>query len=220
MTLAILFKDELTGFYRSKVMLFLWVGLPALAAILYVATAGDDQEGLQFSAFTALLVSVIGGVISAAMLTVGIINEREKHVYDLFVIRPVKRRNIVLSKFLAVYVCVVVAAFAAIMLGVTVDYLESDQSSTTILSNLLPAIIIAASMIAISCSAGVLIGMVSPSVLVGVILVMYGANQLSAVAILPVLTASSADYYPLVPGSVITAVLLFAAIWVFDRKQL
>jgi len=219
-SLTILFKDELNGFYRSKVMLFLWVGLPALAAVLYFATSGSDQEGIPFSSFTALLVSVIGGVISAAMLTVGIINERERHVYDLFVIRPVKRRNIVLSKFLAVYLCVIVAAFAAIMLGVAVDYLESDLPSDSLLSNTLPAMVIAVSMIAISCSAGVLIGMFSPSVLVGVILVIYGANQLSAVAVLPVLTASSADYFPLIPGFIVTAVLLVAAVWVFNKKQL
>ena len=220
MSLGILLKDELNGFYRSKVMLFLWVGLPALAIVLYLATSGSDQEGIPFSSFTALLVSVIGGVISAAMLTVGIINEREKHVYDLFVIRPVRRRDIVLSKFLAVYVCVVVAALAAIAIGVAVDYFRSDLPSTDITSNMLPAMIIAVSMIAISCSAGVLIGIFSPSVLVGVILVIYGANQLSTVAVLPVLTASSADYFPLIPGAVITAALLFAAVWVFNKKQL
>ena len=220
MSLAILFKDELNGFYRSKVMLFLWAGLPALAVILYLITSDADTGGIPFSSFAALLVSVIGGMISAAMLTVAIINEREKHVYDLFVIRPVKRRNIVLSKFLAVYLCVVGAGFAAIVLGVAVDYFRSDMSPATLLSNLLPAMVIVVSMVAISCSAGVLIGIFSPSVLVGVILVIYGANQLSAMAILPVLSASSAEYFPLIPGFVITALLLLTAVWVFNRKQL
>ncbi|MBN1678194.1 MAG: ABC transporter permease [Candidatus Thermoplasmatota archaeon] len=220
MSLAILLRDELNGFYRSKVMLFLWIGLPALAVILYFATSGAETEGIPFSSFAALLVSVIGGAISAAMLTVGIINEREKHVYDLFVIRPVKRRNIVLSKFLAVYICVVIASFAAIMLGIAVDYFGSDVPPSTMLSGLLPAIVIAVSMVAISCSAGVLIGILSPSVLVGVILVIYGANQLSSIAVLPVLTASSSEYFPLIPGAVITAILLLVAILVFSKKQL
>ena len=220
MSFAILFRDELDGFYRSKVMLFLWVGLPALAVVLYLLTSGTDADGIPISSFAALLVSLIGGMISAAMLTVGIINERERHVYDLFVIRPVKRRNIVLSKFLAVYVCVVVAGFVAIMLGVALDYFQSDLELATLLSNALPALVIVVSMVAISCSAGVLIGIFSPSVLVGVILVIYGANQLSALAIMPVLVASSADYFPLIPGSIITAILLVAAIFVFDRKQL
>jgi ABC-2 type transport system permease protein len=220
MSLGILLRDELNGFYRSKVMLFLWVGLPVLAIILFLLTSGTETEGIPLTMFTALLVSVIGGMISAAMLTVGIINEREKHVYDLFVIRPVKRRSIILSKFLAVYLCVVVASFVAVMLGVTVDYFTSDLSPATLLSDVLPAMVIVVSMVAISCSAGVLIGIFSPSVLVGVILVIYGANQLSTLAVLPVLTASSAEYFPLIPGSVVTAILLLVAIWVFNRKQL
>jgi len=218
MSLAILFADELNGFYRSKVMLFLWAGLPALAAVLYWIS--PDTGSIPFSSFTAVLVGSIGGMISAAMLAVGIINEREKHVYDLFVIRPVKRRNIVLSKFLAVYLCIVVAGFIALMLGIGVDYVNSDLPPEEVLSANLPGLVIMVAMMAISCSAGVLIGIFSPSVLVGVILVMYGANQLSAIAIVPVLTASSNDYFPLIPGVAVTAVLLFLSVLVFERKQL
>jgi ABC-2 type transport system permease protein len=218
MSLAILFTDELNGFYRSKVMLFLWAGLPGLAAVLYWIS--PDTGSIPFSSFTALLVGSIGGMISAAMLAVGIINEREKHVYDLFVIRPVKRRNIVLSKFLAVYLCIVVAGFIALMVGIGVDYVNSDLSPAEVLSANLPGIILMVAMMAISCSAGVLIGIFSPSVLVGVILVMYGANQLSAIAILPVLTASSSDYFPLIPGVAVTAILLILSVLVFERKQL
>jgi len=218
MSLAILFADELNGFYRSKVMLFLWAGLPGLAAVLYGIS--PDTGSIPFSSFTAMLVGSIGGMISAAMLAVGIINEREKHVYDLFVIRPVKRRNIVLSKFLAVYLCIVVAGFIALMLGIGVDYVNSDLPPDEVLSANLPGIVIMVAMMAISCSAGVLIGIFSPSVLVGVILVMYGANQLSAIAIVPVLTSSSNDYFPLIPGVAVTAVLLLLSVLVFERKQL
>lgn len=218
MSLAILFADELNGFYRSKVMLFLWAGLPGLAAVLYGLS--PDTGSIPFSSFTAMLVGSIGGMISAAMLAVGIINEREKHVYDLFVIRPVRRRNIVLSKFLAVYLCIVVAGFIALMLGIGVDYVNSDLPPEEVLSANLPGLVIMVAMMAISCSAGVLIGIFSPSVLVGVILVMYGANQLSAIAIIPVLTASSNDYFPLIPGVAVTAVLLLLSVLVFERKQL
>ncbi len=218
MSLAILFADELNGFYRSKVMLFLWAGLPGLAAVLYGLS--PDTGSIPFSSFTAMLVGSIGGMISAAMLAVGIINERERHVYDLFVIRPVRRRNIVLSKFLAVYLCIVVAGFIALMLGIGVDYVNSDLPPEEVLSANLPGLVIMVAMMAISCSAGVLIGIFSPSVLVGVILVMYGANQLSAIAIIPVLTASSNDYFPLIPGVAVTAVLLLLSILVFERKQL
>lgn len=218
MSLAVLFKDELNGFYRSKVMLFLWAGLPALATILYFIS--PDTGTIPFSSFTAVLVGSIGGVISAAMLAVGIINERERHVYDLFVIRPVKRRNILLSKFLAVYVCIVVAGCIALAFGIGIDYLSSDSSTEDAVSSNLPGLVIIVSMMAISCSAGVLIGIFSPSVLVGVILVMYGANQLSAIAILPVLTSSSNEYFPLLTGVAVTAALLLVAVLIFDRKQL
>jgi len=80
-------------------------------------------------------------------------------------------------------------------------------------------LVLSFSMMAISCSAGVLIGVVSPSILVGVILVIYGANQLSSLALLPVLTADTSGLYPLLPGSVITAVLLTLAVWAFNRRQ-
>lgn len=218
MSLSILLKDELNGFYRSKVMLFLWVGLPGLAVLLFLASL--DTGGLPLHSFAAFLVSAIGGVIAAAMLAVGIISERERHVYDLFVIRPVKRRDIVISKFLAVYACVVVAGFVSIMLGVVVDYFNSDLPPAEVLESSLPGLVIIVSMIAISCSAGVLIGIFSPSVLVGVILVMYGVNQLSVVAVLPVMTASASDFFPLLPGTAISAALLFLAVLLFNRKQL
>ena len=44
MSLWLLFKDELNGFYRSKVMLALWAGLPAMAVLLYFLV--DDIEGM------------------------------------------------------------------------------------------------------------------------------------------------------------------------------
>jgi hypothetical protein len=33
MKLGLLFKDELLGFYKSKVMIFLWIGLPVIALL-------------------------------------------------------------------------------------------------------------------------------------------------------------------------------------------
>jgi len=218
MSLPILLRDELNGFYRSKVMLFLWVGLPVLTIFLYGAS--PVTEDLPSSSFAALVVASIAGLVAAAMLAVGIINERERHVYDLFVIRPVKRRDIVISKFLAVYACIVVAGIVSIMLGIVMDFFSSDLPPAEVLESSLPGLVIIVSMMAISCSAGVLIGIFSPSVLVGVILVMYGANQLSVVVILPVLTASSSDYFPLLPGAAISAGLLALAVLLFNRKQL
>ncbi len=75
-------------------------------------------------------------------------------------------------------------------------------------------------MMAISCSVGILIGVFSPSVLVGVILVLYGGNQLSAIVILPVLLPSTERWFPLVPGAGISALLLTLSIILINRKQL
>ena len=218
MSLRILFRDELDGFYRSKVMLVLWVGLPVLSILLYLLS--PDTGGIPFSVFVSLLVGSIGGTLSAAMLAVSIINERERHVYDLFVIRPVKRRDIVLSKFLAVYGCVIVAGVLAQGVGVWGDYYITGLTGGIDLGNLGSSMIVMVSMLAISCSVGVLIGMVSPSVLVGVILVLYGGNQLSAVAVIPVLVAKSEAWFPLVPGAVISALFLVGSVIIFNRRQL
>lgn len=217
MSLSLLLRDELNGFYRSKVMLVLWVGMPVLSVFLYVL---NPNTGVPLDVFTSLLVGTIGGTLSAAMLAVSIINERERHVYDLFVIRPVRRRDILLSKFLSVYGCVVIAGLLALALAVLVDYGLTGLSRGIDLGGLGSSVVILISMLAISCSVGVLIGIVSPSVLVGVILVLYGGNQLSAVVLLPVLLAVTAIWFPLIPGVAISAVLLAAAIAVFNRKQL
>lgn len=219
MSLSILLRDELNGFYRSKVMVFLWVGLPVLAVLLYLMTS--DLGDISVSVFTSVLVSTIGGVIASAMLAVSIINEKERHVYDLFVIRPIKRWHIVLSKFFAVYVCIAIAGLIALVIGNIIDVFSSDAPMGNFFENNFGGIIIILSMMAISCSAGVLIGIFSPSVLVGVILVIYGGNQLTSVAVLPVLMASgTSELFPLIPGAVISTVLLLLSIFLFNRKQL
>ena len=218
MSLSLLFRDELNGFYRSKVMLVLWVGLPALSVVLYLLS--PNTGGIPVALFAALLVGSIGGVLSAAMLTVSIINERERHVYDLFLIRPVKRRNLLLAKFFAVYGCVLVAGLLAVFVGVGVDRLVMGRTAPLDLGGLGSSLVLLVSMMAVSCSAGILIGVFSPSILVGVILTLYGGNQLAAIVILPVLLLSADPLFPLVPGFGISALILLLAIIVFNRKQL
>lgn len=218
MSLLLLFRDELNGFYRSKVMLFLWVGMPALTVFLYLLS--PNTGAVPVAVFTSLLVGSIGGTLSSAMLAVSIIDERERHVYDLFVIRPVKRRDILLSKFLAVYGCVVIAGFLALALGVFADYFWTGLSHGIDFAALESSTFVLVPMLAVSCSVGILIGIVSPSILVGVILVLYGGNQLSAVVILPVLLLAAGFWFPLIPGAALSALLMAISIVVFDRRQL
>ncbi len=222
MSLSLLFKDELKGFYKSKVMIVLWVGLPALVLLLYLITTdvSTDIGPIPVSTFAALIVGSIGGAICAIMIVVSIVNEKERHVYDLFVIRPIKRRQILLSKFLAVYTCVAIAGLLSLLAGLAIDFARTGSVPSTLLTSIGSAMVILLSMFAVSCSAGVLIGVVSPSILVGVILVLYGGNQLSAVVLLPVLTLSSEPLFPFLPGTAITLTLLAIAIAVFNKKQL
>lgn len=218
MSLSLLFRDELNGFYRSKVMLVLWIGLPALSIFLY--TVGASGQGIPVAILASVVVGSLGGALASAMLAISLISERERHVYDLFVIRPVKRRDILLSKFLAVYLCIAIAGILAITLGVIVDYSLTGLSGGIAFGSLGESLILVFSMMAVSCSAGILIGTVSPSVLVGVILVLYGGNQLAAIVVLPVLLLVSAAWFPPLAAGGISALILGLSVTVFNRREL
>jgi ABC-2 type transport system permease protein len=205
MSLGLLFRDELKGFYKSKVMLTLWVGLPLLTLVIYFAS--PTNQGLSLASFTAIIIGSIGGMLAAAMLVSSIISEKSRHVFDLFIIRPVKRSDIVLSKFLATYVCVTAAGIIALVFGALFDLVQKGSFQGDVLTVSVNALIMAASMTSIACSAGVLIGFSANSMLTGIILVIYGANQLSVVAVL-------------IPGISVTVVLLLFTIRIFNRKQL
>jgi ABC-2 type transport system permease protein len=219
MSFLLLFKDELRGFYKSKVMIFLWVGLPALALLFHLWAPNTGPE-LPFTVISALLVSSIGGTLASSMLAVTIINEKTSRVYDLFLIRPLKRWNIVLSKFLAVYLCLVIASTLALLLGMTIDTFSNGIPSSVVIDSALQSLALSLSMIMVSSAAGVLIGVGSPSVLVGVILVIYGGNQISVIPLIPsVLTIPYPAIITVLIGVMISCVLLGIAIFVFNRKQ-
>jgi ABC-2 type transport system permease protein len=166
------------------------------------------------------LVSSIGGTLASAMLAVTIINEKTSRVYDLFVIRPLKRWNIVLSKFFAVYLCLVIASILALLLGMAIDTFSTGLPSDIVLNSALQSLALGLSMIMVSSAAGVLIGVGSPSVLVGVILVIYGGNQISVIPLLPnTLTVPYPAFITILIGVVISCVLLGVAIFLFNKKQ-
>jgi ABC-2 type transport system permease protein len=154
------------------------------------------------------------------MLAVSIINEKNRQVYDLFLIRPLKRRNIVLAKFLSVYTCVAVASLIAVAIGVAADYFTANAFLPTVLNDTVQSLAISLSMVAVSCSAGVLIGIGSPSVLVGAILVIYGGNQISVIPLVPtMLNLPEATLFTVVLAVAVAACLLVGAVALFERKQ-
>jgi ABC-2 type transport system permease protein len=219
MSFLLLFNDELLGFYKSKVMIFLWIGLPALA-LLFHLWAPNTGPQLSFTVISALLVSSIGGTLASAMLAVTIINEKNSRVYDLFLIRPLKRWNIILSKFFAVYLCLMIASTLALLIGMAIDTFSTGMPSGVVLNSALQSFALSLSMIMISSAAGVLIGIGSPSVLVGVILVIYGGNQISVIPLLPsVLTIPYSALITVLFGVAISCILLGIAIFVFNKKQ-
>lgn len=216
MSLAILFKDELNGFYRSKVMLTLWAGLPLMALLLYALS--PDLDGMPISVFVAIMIGSVGGMLSSVMIVISILNDREKGTYDLFFVRPIRRSNMVVAKFLAVYLCVVVAAILAILVGTMADTVVNGTDFLNNLEIVGETVLMAVSMMAITCSAGVLIGVFSPSILVGILLVLYGGNQLSVVVLMPMLMEGSDLLFTVVSGMGISLVLLALAALSFQRR--
>lgn len=219
MSFFLLFKDELTGFYKSKVMIFLWIGLP-LMTILFRLWNPYTGEEIPFTLLSTLLVSSIGGTLASVMLTVSIVHEKDQHIYNLFLVRPLKRWNIVLSKFFAVYTCIAIASILTLIIGVAIDYFVMGGAPAVILSGALESLAVSLSMMAVSSSAGVLVGIVAPSVLVGVILMIYGGNQISASPLLPnILGISNPVPVTLVLGAVTSCGLLLLAVFLFSKKQ-
>jgi ABC-2 type transport system permease protein len=219
MNLALLYRDELLGFIRSKVMLALFFGLPVLVMLLHFLT--PDTGEMPLATLSAVVVSSVSGTLSSVMLTVSIIHEKSRHVYELFLIRPIRCRDIVLAKFLSVYTCVAGACALTIALGFGVDALRLGGIPAGVWGDTWQSLAMSLSMTAISSSAGVLIGIAVSSVLLGVILVIYGANQLLAlIGALPfVLEAANAGVFSLVLGVLLSGMLLVVATIVFRRKQ-
>jgi ABC-2 type transport system permease protein len=220
MKLGLLFVDELRGFYKSKVMIFLWIGLPIIALLFRFVSASSSGQNIPFTLISAIVVSSIAGTLASVMLAVFIISEKNRHVYELFLIRPLKRRDIILAKFFSVYTCVAIASGIAVLAGMITDYATTGTLSMTILNNAGQSLATSLSMIAVSCAAGVLIGVASPSVLVGAILVVYGGNQISVIPLVPtLLNLQDATVFTIVLAGAAAAGLLAAAVVLFERKQ-
>lgn len=219
MSLPLLYADELAGFSRSRAMLVLWVGMPVVALAIH-ALQPNLQGQMSLTVFSTLIVSSISSTISAVMLSVGIIHEKSRGVYALFLVRPVKRRNILLAKFFAVLTCILVAAAITLAVGMAYDWLRGGMPDLAVLMEVGRSAVTAIASIGIASAAGILIGILSPSVIVGAILVIYGANQLSVLGFLPILLGlEPAWLYSLAIGVPLSVLLLTVSVALFNRKQ-
>jgi len=80
MSLKILYIDEMRGFYKSKVMIVLWIGMPLISFLIQFLQ--PDLEGIPVTYFVAVLTASIGGTLSSVMLSTSITSERNQNVYD------------------------------------------------------------------------------------------------------------------------------------------
>jgi ABC-2 type transport system permease protein len=220
MVLRLLFKDELNGFYKSNVMIILWITLPLLTVSSYLVLPGLDDQ-MSISDVTSSVISSIGGWIAAMMLAIHIIHERSHEVYGLFLIRPVKRSEIILSKYFAVLFCVASACLLALLVGFLLDSIALNKYSDLSLTATLRSFVIGLAIISIECAAGAFVGVLVSSVLVGIISIVLTHNIASLTIIVPMITSTThVVWISLFTGIGFSVLFLFLAIQVFKRRQL
>jgi ABC-type transport system involved in multi-copper enzyme maturation permease subunit len=221
-----LVRDELVGFARSKVMLVLWVLMPLLAVggyLLLPRLVGGVGSGprLSATAFMSFLMSSLAGTIAALMVAVDLISEKNRKVYELFVIRPIRREAIIWAKFAAVFGCVTVACVASLALGIAVDAVRGRPPSGAELYDALESVVALTGVIALSASVGAFFGVVSKTILVAVILILYVGQNLAIVPMLPIYLGLLPHHFWLV--MLISAALAALLVWgsgvVFRRTE-
>ncbi|MFX1570101.1 MAG: ABC transporter permease [Promethearchaeota archaeon] len=219
MSLLLLFYDELKGYAKSKVMIVLWFGLPLLSFLIQFINP-NELEGIPISFLVAIVVSSIGGTLSVIMLSTSIVNEKNRHVYELFLIRPVRRSSLLLAKFFAVYLCLVVAVSISFIIGVIIDGFTGDLSGR-FLELTINSLITSISSMAITCSIGIFFGVLVSSVPVAAILSVYLGSQLSSLIILPSIFIPNlnTEMLALTLGISLTIVIMSINIIKFNRMQ-
>ena len=221
MSLLLLYLDELKGYYKSKVMIILWIGLPLLSLLFNYLNL--DTEGIPMSYLVGILIASIGGTLSSVMLSTSITSELNHHVYELFLIRPIKRNHLIFAKFFAVYTCIVIATFISLIFGLIIDFLKEGLPNMNIIIHTFESMIFTLAAIAIACSAGILIGISVSNVAASAILSVYLGSQLSVISVLPSLILPEVldpVFFGLILGISVSLVLLLIASHIFNKKQL
>lgn len=221
----LMLRDELIGFAKSKVMIVLWVVLPLIAMAGYLLlpdelTNARGMGGLSATAFVGFLMSSVAGTVAALMVAVDIVSERNRKVYELFAIRPIRREVIILAKFLAVFTCVTVACLVSLGLGIAVDAFRGHAPSIDY--DLAKSLLSLVGVVAMSCGVGVVFGVMSRTILVAVILILYVGQNLTIVPMVPVYLGWLPDKFWIfmLITAVLTGLLVLAASVMFRRAEL
>src|SRR5260221_4721672 len=118
-----------------------------------------------------LVASSLAGTIAALLAAVDLVSEKNRNVYVLFVIRPIRREAIIIAKFIAVCGCVTIACVFAIVIGFLIDAGRGESITSARLHDAGKAVISMVEVIAMSAAVGVPFGVMALSILVAVVLV-------------------------------------------------
>jgi ABC-2 type transport system permease protein len=219
MSLLLLFMDEWKGYAKSKVMIVLWFGMPILSFLLQFINPAN-MEGLPISLLVSIVVTSIGGTLSAIMLSTSIVSEKNRHVYELFLIRPVRRSSLILAKFIAVYSCLVIAILISLSIGLIIDGITGNLTGIEWEATI-NSLIIGLSSMAITCSIGIFFGVLVSSVPVAAILSVYLGSQLSTLIILPTILIEGLNpqLLALTLGITLTTGIMILNLILFNKKQ-
>jgi len=189
-------------------------------------------ENFPATYLTAVLATSIAGALGSIMLSTSITSEMNKNVYDLFLIRPVKRHNIIIAKFFAVYLCTIAAVWLSIFTGMIIDAFRQVTIPQFFLDQLVDSVLTVFFALAITCSFGTLFGILMKSVAGSALLSLYVGNQASSILTLVIPLSSqlmelefgfSLPFDPfilsIVIGTTTSIVILLLAILAFNKKQ-
>ena len=227
MNFFLLYFDELKGFYKSKVMLILWLGLPIITIITRIINLliapSIPPELFSVTFLTGTIISAIGGALSAVMLSTSITSEKNKHVYDLFLIRPVKRQSIILSKYFAVITCLFIAIVISYTIGIVIDIFTIALPTLADLIETLESILVNLVLMSAFCSIGIIFGISLENVAASAILSLYIGEQLSTIPMIIYFFTSERLIRFLISTSLgigMTIAFLVISILVFNKKEL
>lgn len=189
-------------------------------------------ENFPATYLTTVLATSIAGALGSIMLSTSITSEMNKNVYDLFLIRPVKRHNIIIAKFFAVYLCTIAAVWLSIITGIIIDASRGVIISQFFLDQLVDSVITVFFALAVTCSFGTLFGILMKSVAGSALLSLYVGNQASSILtlVIPLISQMmelefgfSLPFDPfilsMVIGTVTSIGILLLAILAFNKKQ-
>ena len=215
---------------KSKITIILFIVLPVLAVLMSILTG--QLENFPATYLTTVLATSIAGALGSIMLSTSITSEMNKNAFDLFLIRPVKRRNIIIAKFIAVYLCTLAAVWLSIITGMIIDAIRDITVPEFFMDQLVDSVLTVFFALAITCSFGTLFGVMMKSVAGSAILSLYVGNQASSILTLVIPLISqlmelelgiSLPFDPfilsMVIGAGISIAILLLAILVFNKKQ-